>query len=63
MTALLTEFLSEGLIEKLDGDDSRFEKLEKAAEARSTSVPSNTASGLCRGYDHSHDSHAGPLDH
>ncbi|MCY1055741.1 GTPase-associated system all-helical protein GASH [Nannocystis sp. SCPEA4] len=29
----MTEFLSEGLIEKLDGDDSRFEKLEKAASA------------------------------
>ena len=31
MTAVLSELLSAGLIDKIEGDDSRFEKIEKAA--------------------------------
>ena len=33
MTDLLTQLLNVGLIEKIDGDDDRFTKMEKAAEA------------------------------
>lgn len=33
MTDLLTELLNAGLIDKLDGNDDRFTKMEKAAEA------------------------------
>lgn len=33
MAQLLTDLLAAGLIEKLDGDDERFEKMERAAKA------------------------------
>ena len=33
MTRLLTELLAAGLVEKLEGDDGRFEKIERAANA------------------------------
>ncbi|NUQ76985.1 MAG: hypothetical protein HUU21_25910 [Polyangiaceae bacterium] len=47
MAGLLTEFLAAGLINKLDGDDARFAKMERAAKAVAQEL-SEERSGLIR---------------